>query len=146
LYQGQALTARSSKVRSAMQRAAAEEHDHLAWCEQRLSELDSHRSVFNPLWYAGSLTIGAVAGWIGDRWSLGFLAETERQVVRHLQSHLDRLPDGDDASRAILEQMRQDEARHAATALRAGAAELPAPVKHLMALMSKIMTTTAARW
>jgi ubiquinone biosynthesis monooxygenase Coq7 len=143
LYQGQALTAKLGEVRSKMERAAMEENDHLAWCEQRLTELDSHASVFNPLWYAGSFAIGAAAGLAGDKWSLGFVVETEKQVVRHLEEHLDRLPPQDHKSRAILEQMREDEAHHATTALQAGSAELPKPVKRLMRLTSKLMTTTA---
>jgi ubiquinone biosynthesis monooxygenase Coq7 len=143
LYQGQALTAKLGEVRSKMERAAMEENDHLAWCEQRLTELDSHASVLNPLWYAGSFAIGAAAGLAGDKWSLGFVVETEKQVVRHLEEHLERLPPQDHKSRAILEQMREDEAHHATTALQAGSAELPKPVKQLMGLTSKLMTTTA---
>jgi ubiquinone biosynthesis monooxygenase Coq7 len=143
LYQGQALTAKLGEVRSKMERAALEENDHLAWCEQRLTELDSHASVLNPLWYAGSFAIGAAAGLAGDKWSLGFVVETEKQVVRHLEEHLERLPLQDHKSRAILEQMREDEAHHATTALQAGSAELPKPVKRLMRLTSKLMTTTA---
>ena len=143
LYQGQALTAKLSEVRSKMERAALEENDHLTWCEQRLTELDSHASVLNPLWYAGSFAIGAAAGWAGDKWSLGFVVETEKQVVRHLEEHLERLPPQDHKSRAILEQMQEDEAHHATTALQAGSADLPKPVKQLMRLTSKLMTTTA---
>jgi len=142
LYQGQALTARLPDVRDKMDRAATEENDHLAWCEQRIHELGSHKSWLNPLWYAGSFSIGAVAGAIGDKWSLGFVVETERQVVRHLDGHLDRLPAGDHRSRAILEQMKEDEGHHATTALEAGGAELPEPVKKLMSLTSKVMTST----
>ncbi len=145
LYQGQALTARLPDVRDKMERAAQEENDHLAWCESRLHELDSHTSYLNPLWYAGSFAIGAFAGAVGDKWSLGFVAETERQVVKHLDNHLQQLPETDNKSRAILEQMKQDEARHATTALEAGGAELPEPVKKLMGLTSKIMTRTAYR-
>jgi ubiquinone biosynthesis monooxygenase Coq7 len=143
LYQGQSLTAKLGEVRSKMERAAMEENDHLAWCEQRLTELDSHASVLNPLWYAGSFAIGAAAGLAGDKWSLGFVVETEKQVVRHLEEHLERLPPQDHKSRAILEQMQEDEAHHATTALQAGSAELPKPVKQLMRLTSKLMTTTA---
>ncbi|MEJ2554078.1 MAG: 2-polyprenyl-3-methyl-6-methoxy-1,4-benzoquinone monooxygenase [Gammaproteobacteria bacterium] len=143
LYQGQALTAKLTAVRAKMERAALEENDHLAWCEQRLKELDSHTSVLNPLWYAGSFTIGALAGAAGDKWSLGFVVETERQVVKHLEEHLERLPAQDHKSRAILEQMKEDEAHHATTALEAGSAELPGAVKRLMRLTSKIMTVTA---
>ncbi|MEJ2652903.1 MAG: 2-polyprenyl-3-methyl-6-methoxy-1,4-benzoquinone monooxygenase [Gammaproteobacteria bacterium] len=143
LYQGQALTAKLTEVRAKMERAALEENDHLAWCEQRLKELDSHTSVLNPLWYAGSFTIGALAGAAGDKWSLGFVVETERQVVKHLEEHLERLPAQDHKSRAVLEQMKEDEAHHATTALEAGSAELPGAVKRLMRLTSKIMTVTA---
>lgn len=142
LYQGQALTARLDAVRDGMEQAASEENDHLAWCEARLKELGSHPSAMNPLFYAGAFTIGALAGKIGDRWSLGFVAETEYQVVRHLDSHLERLPAHDRASRAILEQMKEDEARHATNALIAGGARLPLPVRLLMKGMSKIMTKT----
>lgn len=145
LYQGQALTARDSRVRHSMRQSAREEVDHLAWCEQRIIELDGHTSLLNPVWYIGSLTIGAVAGICGDKWSLGFITETERQVVNHLQDHLDRLPDRDEKSRAILQQMQIDEGHHATVALEAGAAELPGPVKHLMRLASKVMTTSAYR-
>jgi ubiquinone biosynthesis monooxygenase Coq7 len=143
LYEGQALTARLADVRAKMQRAAEEENDHLAWCEQRIEELGQHKSLLNPLWYFGSLAIGALAGKVGDRWSLGFVAETEHQVVKHLDDHLQQLPAGDLRSRAILEQMRDDELHHATTALDAGGAVLPPTVKKLMAMTSKIMTTTA---
>ena len=145
LYQSQAVTARSETIRDAMERAAREEVDHLRWCEQRLTELDSHRSRLNPLWYAGSFAIGGLAGLAGDRWNLGFVAETERQVVRHLESHLRKLPAQDRRSRAIVEQMKIDEAEHATLAVEAGAAELPAPVKGLMRLTAKFMTTVAYR-
>lgn len=143
LYQGQGLSASKPAVRASMEQAAAEEIDHLAWCEQRVSELGSHTSYLKPFWYAGSFAIGTFAGVIGDKWSLGFVAETERQVVRHLDSHLEQLPEADERSRAILSQMRIDEGQHATTALEAGAAELPGPVKKLMTLCSKVMTTTA---
>ena len=143
LYQGQGLTAKLGAVRDQMERAALEENDHLAWCEQRLTELDSRTSLLNPLWYAGSFAIGAAAGLAGDKWSLGFVAETERQVARHLDQHLARLPQGDHRSRAILEQMKEEEQQHATTALAAGGAELPAPLKGLMRFTSKVMTTTA---
>ncbi len=143
LYQGQALTAQLNDVREAMQAAAQEEIDHLSWCEQRLQELHSHTSYLNPLWYSGAFAIGAVAGIIGDRWSLGFVAETEHQVVKHLQNHLTKLAPQDAKSRAILQQMAIDEAQHAQTAMDAGASELPQPIKKLMTAMSKIMTTTA---
>ncbi|MDG4553033.1 MAG: 2-polyprenyl-3-methyl-6-methoxy-1,4-benzoquinone monooxygenase [Candidatus Competibacter sp.] len=142
LYQGQALTARLDAVRDRMERASGEENDHLAWCEARLKELGSHPSVLNPLFYAGAFTIGALAGKAGDRWSLGFVAETERQVVQHLNTHLERLPAEDRPSQAILEQMREDEARHAADALAAGGARLPLPVRALMRGMSRVMTRT----
>jgi ubiquinone biosynthesis monooxygenase Coq7 len=142
LYQGQALTARLEAVRDRMERASGEENDHLAWCETRLRELGSHPSVLNSLFYAGAFTIGALAGKAGDRWSLGFVAETEQQVVQHLNAHLERLPTEDRPSQAILEQMREDEARHAADALAAGGARLPLPVRALMRGMSKVMTQT----
>ncbi len=145
LYQGQALTARSTRVRQTMSDASAEENDHLAWCEERIEELGSHKSLLNPLWYAGSFTIGALAGITGDRINLGFLAETERQVVRHLESHLDRLPVNDTKSREIVERMRDDEAGHATTAVKAGAAELPDFIKQSMSVVSKVMTKTAER-
>ncbi len=143
LYQGQALTARLARVREKMERAAAEENDHLAWCRQRIEELGGHTSVLNPLWYAGSMAIGAAAGRAGDRWSLGFVAETEQQVVAHLERHLTGLPPQDNRSRAVLEQMKEDEGRHATAALRAGGASLPEPIRRLMGLTSKVMTGTA---
>lgn len=142
LYQGQALTARADSVRDAMRQAAAEESDHLAWCADRIAELGGHTSYLNPLFYVGSLALGAFAGAIGDRWSLGFLAETERQVVRHLEGHLQRLPAGDTKSRAILEQMKIDEGEHAKAAIAAGGVELPLPVRQLMTAASKVMTGT----
>ena len=143
LYQGQALTAKLDSVRESMERAALEENDHLAWTAQRLDELSSHKSFLSPLWYAGSFTIGAFAGAIGDKWSLGFVAETEKQVIQHLNKHIEKLPKGDSKSRTILEQMREDEAHHETTARKHGGAELPWPVKKLMTAMSKTMTTTA---
>jgi len=143
LYQGQALTAKLPGVRDKMERAALEENDHLAWCERRIHEMDSRTSLLNPFWYSGSLAIGALAGLVGDQWSLGFIVETERQVIRHLDGHLARLPEKDRKSRAILQQMKVDEGRHATTALQAGGAPLPEPVKKLMALSSKVMTRTA---
>lgn len=143
LYQGQGLTAKLPHVRQKMERAALEENDHLAWCEQRLTELGSRTSLLNPLWYAGSFMIGAAAGLAGDKWSLGFVMETERQVAHHLDQHLVRLPEADHKSRAILKQMKEEEQRHATGALAAGAAELPAPIKGLMRLTSKVMTTAA---
>ncbi len=145
LYHGQALTARSPEIRAAMEQAAREEGDHLAWCHDRLGELGERPSLLAPLWYAGSVAIGAIAGAAGDRWSLGFMAETERQVEGHLEDHLARLPEGDARSRAILAQMKADEARHARTARDAGGAELPGPVRVLMRLTAKVMTTTAYR-
>jgi len=145
LYQGQALTAKLPQVRQRMERAAQEENDHLVWCEQRTRELGSHVSYLNPLWYAGSLAIGAVAGIAGDRWSLGFVVETERQVIAHLEGHLAELAPADQKSRAILEQMKVDEAHHASIALDAGGAALPGPVRGLMQITSKVMTGTA-RW
>ncbi|MEK6748488.1 MAG: 2-polyprenyl-3-methyl-6-methoxy-1,4-benzoquinone monooxygenase [Pseudomonadota bacterium] len=143
LYQGQALTAKLPQVRAQMERAALEENDHLAWCAQRLSDLGSHTSYLNPLWYCGALAIGAAAGAVGDRWSLGFVSETEQQVERHLDRHLTQLPTNDARSHAIIAHMRDDEIRHGATARAAGGAELPAPVRTLMATTSKIMTTLA---
>jgi ubiquinone biosynthesis monooxygenase Coq7 len=145
LYQGQALTAKLDNVRDSMQRAAQEENDHLAWCEQRLDELHSHKSLLNPFWYGASFAMGAAAGLAGDKWSLGFVAETEHQVVRHLDEHLAQLPEQDERSRAILEQMKIDEGHHATVALEAGGAELPTPIKKAMRLTSKLMTTTAYR-
>jgi ubiquinone biosynthesis monooxygenase Coq7 len=143
LYAGQALTARGSATQIAMVEAAQEETDHLAWCASRIQELDGRKSLFNPLWYAGSFAIGAAAGLAGDRTSLGFVAETERQVGEHLESHLRQLPTGDARTRAILEQMREDEARHGENAANAGANRLPSPIRALMKLTSKIMTRTA---
>ena len=143
LYQGQALTARNGNVRDKMQQSAAEELDHLAWCEQRLQQLHSHVSVLNPAWYAMSFAIGAGAGLVGDRVSLGFVAATEDQVCEHLQQHLEQLPAGDNASRAILTQMLSDEAEHAHKAIDAGGLRFPAPVKLAMTLVSKVMTKTA---
>lgn len=143
LYQGQGLTSRREDVKEKMQQASKEENDHLAWCALRLSELGSHTSYLNPLWYAGSFTIGLTAGLIGDRWSLGFLAETENQVVKHLQSQLNLLPAQDNKSAAILQQMQQDEAHHRDDAKNAGGADLPQPIKLLMSCASKIMVKTA---
>lgn len=143
LYQGQALTAREPRSRAALERAAQEETEHLAWTERRIGELGGRKSLLNPVWYAGSFAIGAVAGLLGDRWNLGFLAETERQVVVHLDGHLERLPQEDGRSRAIVEKMKEDEARHATSAISHGAAELPAPAKAAMRLSSKVMTETA---
>lgn len=142
LYQGQAITARNPTLRQAMERAATEENDHLTWCEERLVQLGSHASYLNPLFYAGSLGVGILAGAAGDRWSLGFLAQTEEQVVRHLDKHLHRLPQRDEPSRAIVEQMKLDEGRHATAATKAGAAQIPGSVCQLMRLSSRIMTET----
>jgi len=143
LYQGQAATARMDSVRTAMEQASQEENDHLVWCQKRLRELSGHTSYLNPLWYLGSFTIGALAGLAGDKWSLGFVAETEQQVVRHLHDHLQKLPESDHKSRAILEQMREDEARHATAALESGGKQLPETIKNLMSLTSKVMIRTA---
>lgn len=143
LYQGQALTAKLGRVRAAMEQAALEEVDHLAWCEERLDELQAQPSLLNPLWYGLSFSIGALAGIVGDKWSLGFVAETEQQVCRHLESHLQALPQDDERSRAILAQMKTDELQHATMAMDAGGAQLPLPIRLLMQLSSKVMTKTA---
>ncbi len=143
LYQGQALSARLPGVREKMEQAAREENDHLRWTEERARELGVHTSYLAPLWYAGSFAIGALAGAAGDRWSLGFVAETERQVIAHIDSHLSRLPRSDDKSRVVLEQMRADASRPATVAIEAGAADLPAPIRHLMTAVSRFMTQTA---
>ena len=145
LYQGQALAARDRTAREALNAAAREEQDHLAWSAERIRELGGVPSLLNPLWYAGSLAMGAAAGLLGDRWSLAFLAETERQVEAHLSGHLARLPESDRRTRAVVETMRADEARHRETALRLGAAELPAPAREAMRLAAKVMTTVAYR-
>lgn len=142
LYQGQALTARNPEAKAALEQAAQEETEHLNWCETRLKELGSHKSYLNPVWYTGSLALGMLAGALGDKWNLGFLAETERQVERHLQGHLDQLPAQDAKSRAVVEQMKIDEARHATTAIEHGGAELPLPVRLGMKFTSKLMTKT----
>jgi 3-demethoxyubiquinol 3-hydroxylase len=143
LYQGQALTARDSRAKAALESAAREETEHLAWTEHRIQELGGRKSLLNPAWYVGSFAIGALAGLAGDRWNLGFLAETEHQVVAHLGGHLERLPEEDRKSRAIVAGMREDEARHATSAIGHGGAQLPAPVKAMMRLSSKVMTGTA---
>jgi ubiquinone biosynthesis monooxygenase Coq7 len=143
LYQGQALTAKLPDIREKLQHAAQEENDHLAWCQNRLNELQSHTSYLNPFWYFGSYLMGAVAGLIGDNISLGFLAETEQQVVNHLQSHLKLLPENDLKSRAIVTQMELDEAKHGDMAIEHGAATLPDWVKTCMHYQSKVMTTVA---
>jgi ubiquinone biosynthesis monooxygenase Coq7 len=145
LYHGQALVARDPAVRKLLEQAGREETDHLAWCEQRLKELNDRPSLLDPFWYAGSFAIGMVAGLASDRVSLGFVAETERQVERHLDSHLERLPAGDSRSRAIVEGMRADEVAHGELARRAGGVELPRPVRQAMQLASRVMTGTA-RW
>ena len=145
LYVGQAAVARDPRTREALLRAAREETDHLAWCAQRLRELDDRPSLLNPLWYAGSYAIGALAGLRGDGWNLGFVAETERQVEAHLDGHLQRLPPADQRSRAILATMKEDEARHAASAEAAGARRLPPPIPSLMAAASRLMKTVAYR-
>lgn len=143
LYQGHATVARDKNVEQQMQHAAAEEFDHLAWCEQRIHELGEQPSRLSPVWYAGAYAIGAASGILGDKWSLGFIAETERQVCAHLDSHLGELPAADARSRAIIETMRDEEAQHGENAILAGAAELPGPVKMLMRLTARIMTKTA---
>ena len=143
LYAGQALTARESATRASMMEAASEESDHLAWCQARIQELGGRTSLLNPIWYAGSFAIGAVAGLAGDKVSLGFVAETEKQVCDHLESHLRVLPKEDLRTRAIVKQMSQDEARHGKSATNAGAIELPSPIRFAMKLTAKIMTRTA---
>ena len=143
LYQGQALTARNPSARVALEQAAAEETDHLAWTERRITELGGRLSALNPLFYAGSFALGAMAGIAGDKWNLGFLAETERQVESHLDSHLGRLPEADVKSRAIVDQMKADEARHARAAVEHGGAELPQPLRQAMKLGSRVMTETS---
>lgn len=145
LYQGQALTARNPEAVRALIEASEEETEHLAWCEKRLNELGSHKSLLNPLWYAGSFTLGALAGALGDKWNLGFLAETERQVEGHLNEHLSELPEQDAKSRAIVEQMKVDEMKHAETAIEHGGVPLPMSVKQAMQLTSKVLTFAAYR-
>jgi len=143
LYQGQALTARQPRIAAAMRLAADEETDHLAWCEQRIAELGGRTSLLNPLWYAGSWCLGALAGACGDRLSLGFIAATEAQVESHLQSHLGRLPEADSVSRAIVEQMKIDEMEHGARAISLGGLALPAPLQAAMRLTSRLMTRSS---
>jgi ubiquinone biosynthesis monooxygenase Coq7 len=143
LYRSQALTARSESLKKGMIQAAREENDHLRWCEDRIKALGGEKSRLNPIWYVGSFALGAIAGLIGDQWNLGFLAETERQVEKHLESHLDRLPARDTRSRAIVMQMKEDEAKHATIALGAGATELPSLVKTWMHITSGVMTKTS---
>jgi 3-demethoxyubiquinol 3-hydroxylase len=143
LYQGHAAVARNPGIEQQMQAAADEELDHLGWCEERLGELGSSPSNLRPVWYAGAWVMGAASGVLGDKWSLGFIEETERQVSAHLTGHLDRLPENDAKSRAIVRQMRDEEERHGANARMAGAVELPGPVRELMRLTAKVMTGTA---
>lgn len=145
LYSGQSLTTKNPSVRAELRRAAAEETDHLAWCEQRLNELGGRKSLLNPLWYGGAFTMGLVAGTLGDKWNLGFLAETERQVEAHLDGHLQQLPEADARSRAVVEQMKSDEAQHAQTAVSHGAAVLPKPVQRAMRFAANVMRQTAKR-
>ena len=145
LYQGQALTARSAEVKDKMQEAAAEEIDHLSWCDERITELGGRTSLLNPIWYAGSLGLGTIAGLIGDKWSLGFLEETENQVEQHLAEHLDYLPENDHRSRAIVEQMKIDEAKHAQMAHDNGAEELPTIIKSAMKSTANLMKVVAAK-
>ena len=142
LYQGQSLTARSPEIRATLSAAADEEQDHLAWCEERLNELGGRKSLLNPLMYGGSFALGALSGLLGDRWNMAFLAETERQVEGHLTGHLDQLPASDAKSRAVLEQMRRDEAEHGMTAQAHGAAEMPAPIRLAMRMGSQVMKST----
>jgi len=146
LYQGQALTARLPNVRQQMEEAAAEEVDHLVWCEERLRELGSHTSHLNPIWYGLSFTLGAAAGLAGDRWSLGFVAATEERVCDHLSDHLQQLPEGDQKSRRILEQMLEDERRHGDIALEAGGEPFPEPVKRVMSAVSRVMTSSSYKF
>ncbi len=143
LYQGQVLTCRDQEIRAALEKAAVEETEHLAWTERRILELGARKSILNPLWYLGALSIGVVVGRVGDGWNLGFLAETERQVEAHLDSHLDKLPKQDVRSRSIVAQMKSDEQRHAETAVALGAKELPAPARQAMRLAARVMTRTA---
>ena len=143
LYQSQKLVARDPEIRRMLDHSAQEEMDHLAWCETRLQELGSHTSYLNPIWYAGSFAIGLAAGLAGDKWSLGFVAETEKQVENHLESHLEKLPVEDERSRAIVDQMRVDEIEHGQAAISAGGAVLPESIRGLMQAMSKVMTSTA---
>ncbi len=145
LYNGQALTARNPETEAALRQASQEETEHLAWCEKRIAELGGHKSLLNPIWYGGSFALGVLAGALGDKWNLGFLAETENQVGKHIENHLTHLPENDTKSRAVLEQMKIDEARHAMTALDHGGAQLPAPVRFAMKMTSKVMTHTTYR-
>ncbi len=146
LYRGQALTAKREDIREQMEHSAMEENDHLNWCERRLNELGDHKSYLGPVWYLGSFALGATAGLVGDKWSLGFVKETEDQVVKHLSDHIGKLPVNDSASMAILQKMKVDEAQHADIAVQSGAAKLPFPIrKILMPMMSKVMTTLSAK-
>ncbi len=145
LYAGQALTAKNENVRGELEQAAREENDHLAWCEQRITELGGRKSLLNPLWFGGAFGIGVVAGLLGDKWNLGFLAETERQVEAHLDGHLHKLPEADARSRAVVEQMKTDEIKHAQTAVDHGGAPLPMPVKMAMRFAADVMRQTASR-
>jgi len=145
LYAGQALTAKNEQVRAELEQAAREETDHLAWCETRINELGGRKSLLNPLWFGGAFGIGVVAGLLGDKWNLGFLAETERQVEAHLDGHLQQLPEADAKSRAVVEQMKADEARHAQTAVDHGGAALPVPVRWAMRRAADVMRQTASR-
>jgi len=145
LYAGQSLTTKNEAVRAELEQAAKEETDHLAWCEQRIVELGGRKSLLNPLWFGGAFAMGAAAGLLGDKWNLGFLAETERQVEAHLDGHLQQLPEADAKSRAVVEQMKTDEARHAQTAVDHGGAPLPQPVKWAMRLAADAMRKTASR-
>lgn len=143
LYSGQSLTSKSTETTAALKQAAQEETEHLAWCESRITQLSSRTSLLNPLFYLGSFSLGAIAGAIGDKWSLGFVEETEKQVGAHLISHLEKLPQVDQKTRKIIEQMQEDEAKHANEAKQHGAVELPAPVKFLMKQVSKLMTSSS---
>ncbi|ENO94360.1 ubiquinone biosynthesis protein [Thauera sp. 28] len=145
LYQGQAMMSRDPAIRDTLRQASQEETEHLAWTERRIAELGGRKSLLNPVWYGGALALGLLAGRFGDRWNLGFLAETERQVERHLKGHLETLPADDARSRAIVEQMKVDEAEHADMAVRLGAHELPAPVKGAMKFAARLMTTVTYR-
>lgn len=143
LYSGQSLTSKSAETTAALKQAAQEETEHLAWCESRITQLGGRTSLLNPLFYLGSFSLGAIAGAVGDKWSLGFVEETEKQVGAHLTSHLEKLPQADQKTRKIIEQMQEDEAKHANEAKQLGAAEPPAPVKFLMQKVSKLMTSSS---
>ena len=145
LYQGQSIMSRDPAIRDTLRQASQEETEHLAWTERRIAELGGRKSLLNPLWYGGALAIGLLAGRLGDRWNLGFLAETERQVEQHLKGHLDTLPAADQRSRAIVDQMKADEAEHAETAVRLGAHALPVPARGLMKAAARVMTTLSYR-